>query len=128
MSVSIDEQYLTTFGTLTSNEVYVEASYDITSGGTYNLDDMGADANIEISTTEHVILTQTSQDAKANFTISYLVSNADLEIDSIKIDNENSATSATDHCLKFMGDSNKLALSGNSELTAYKYKYSSSTL
>ncbi len=127
MSVSIDEQYLTTSGTLTSNEVYVEASYDITSGGTYNLDDMGADANIEISTTEHVILTQTSQDAKENFTISYLVSNADLEIDSIKIDNENSATSATDHCLKFMGDSNKLTLSGNSEITAYKYRYSSSS-
>ena len=121
ISVSIDEQYLTTSGTLTSNEVYVEASYVITSGGTYNLDDMGVDANIEINTTEHVILTQTSQDAKENFTITYLVNNADLEIDSIKIDDENSTT---DYCIKFMGDSNKLTLSGNSELTAYKYHVS----
>ena len=116
LTVSVDGAVLSYGITITSNELEVRAIDEITEGGAYDLDTFGVEADIVVSTTEHVTLMQTSPEAIPYYQISYSVSGADLEIDGIRIDNNMDPGIPG---ITFTGDGNALTLTGDSFIDTY---------
>jgi len=111
LNVRINESALTSGMPCQSNSLLVHVYDEITQAGTYDLDDMGVEADIVVSTTGHVKLIQTSTAAKTKYQITCLTSGADLEIDGINISNSGSVGV---YGISFTGVDNKLTLTDNS--------------